>query len=223
MSSLKPIHIYSHQGGPNPWKVVILLEELGIPYEQEFMEMSQLHQKPFEKITPNGRVPAIFDPNNDFTLWESGAILEYIQETYDKENKFGASGLDKFLVKQWLHFQVSGQGPYTGQAVWFAKNHPEKIESAVARYKKEIVRMLGVLNAGLEGKTYLVAEKHTIADLAFLPWDSFVSSILGDEYEQLDVPNKLPHYYAWRTRLFERPAVKKAFADREAAMAAQNK
>lgn len=63
----------------------------------------------------------------------------------------------------------------------------------------------------------------TIADLAFLPWDSFVSSILGDEYEQLDVPNKLPHYYAWRTRLFERPAVKKAFADREAAMAAQNK
>jgi glutathione S-transferase len=65
--------------------VAIILEELGLPYEHEFMDMSILHTPVYEKINPNGRVPAITDPNTGITLWESGAIIEYLIETYDTQ------------------------------------------------------------------------------------------------------------------------------------------
>lgn len=66
----KPIHLYSHATGPNPWKVVIFLEELGIPYETEFVDFSVIKSEPFISVNPNGRVPAIKDPNTGITLWE---------------------------------------------------------------------------------------------------------------------------------------------------------
>lgn len=72
------------------------------------IDMAELHKPPFEKINVNGRVPAIEDPNTGITLWESGAIIEYLQETYDKNNTLNyTSTPEKYLVKQWLHFQVS--------------------------------------------------------------------------------------------------------------------
>ena len=88
-----------------------MLEELGLPYETQIIDFSELNKEPFEKLNPNGRVPAIEDPNTDMTLWESGAIIEYLLETYDKENKFSyTKGPEKFQQKSWLHFQMSGQG-----------------------------------------------------------------------------------------------------------------
>lgn len=97
--------------GPNPWKVAIVLEELGVPYETQLMDFSELKKDPFESINPNGRVPAIEDPNTGMNLWESGAIIEYLLETYDKEDKLSyAKGAEKFQTKCWLHFQMSGQG-----------------------------------------------------------------------------------------------------------------
>lgn len=112
----------------------------------------------FFEINPNGRLPAIVDPNNnDLTLWESGAILEYIVETYDKENKLNPTDpADKWHLKQYLHFQMSGQGPYYGQFIWFSVYHPEDVPSAKTRYENEIVRVVGVLDTILKGKEYLV-------------------------------------------------------------------
>jgi glutathione S-transferase len=83
-------------------------------------------QNPYTSINPNGRVPAVQDPNTGITLWESGAILEYLVETYDKNNtvSFAAGTTQYFEAKQWLHYQMSGQGPYFGQAVWFTVYHP---------------------------------------------------------------------------------------------------
>jgi glutathione S-transferase len=122
--------------------------------------MGDLKKPPFEKINVNGRVPAIEDPNTGITLWESGAIIEYLTEVYDTKNTLSfASSPEKYLVKQWLHFQMSGQGPYYGQAAWFAKFHPEQIDSAKDRYFEQIKRVLGVLNKALEGKQYLVGDK----------------------------------------------------------------
>jgi len=124
--------------------------------------MADLKKPPFEKLNPNGRVPAIEDPNTGITLWESGAIVEYLVETYDTKHSLTyASSPEKYFVKQWLHFQMSGQGPYFGQAAWFEKFHPEKIESAKERYKNEIKRVLKVLDKHLEssGKGYLVGDK----------------------------------------------------------------
>lgn len=66
----KPITLYSHASGPNPWKVAILLEELGLPYETVYLQFSDLKKEPFESKNPNGRVPAIEDPNTGVTMFE---------------------------------------------------------------------------------------------------------------------------------------------------------
>jgi glutathione S-transferase len=112
-STLKPIKVWG-QGGPNPPKVAMVLEELGIPYEIEPLPISEVKSPKYLAINPNGRLPAIQDPNTGITLWESGAIVEYLIETYDKEYKlsFPAGTTEYFHAKQWLFFQTTGQGPY---------------------------------------------------------------------------------------------------------------
>lgn len=106
-SSIKPIKIYGKHG-PNPPKVRMVAEELSLPYDLEDIQFDQLKKPDFLKINPNGRMPAIHDPNNDFTLWESGAIIEYLTEKYDTENKisFAQGSNEYYLAKQWLAFQV---------------------------------------------------------------------------------------------------------------------
>lgn len=112
------------------------------------------------KINPNGRTPTIEDPNTGITLWESGAILEYLVETYDKDHKISIpTSPEKYHIKQYLHFQMSGQGPYFGQTTWFRKFHPEDVPSAKKRYDEQLVRVVEVLDGILKGKTYLVGEK----------------------------------------------------------------
>ena len=93
-------------------------------------------------------------------MWESGAILEYLVDTYDKENKLdGENTKDKWLVKQFLMFQMSGQGPYFGQMFWYNVFEPESIPSAKKRYADQTDRVLMVLDKCLEGKEYLVGGK----------------------------------------------------------------
>ncbi len=106
-SSLKPIKTYG-KGGPNPPKVIIILEELGLPYEVIPTPFSDVKKPEYLSINPNGRLPAIYDPNTDLTLWESGAIIEYLVETYDKDNKisFPQGSNESYLTKQWLYYQV---------------------------------------------------------------------------------------------------------------------
>lgn len=70
MANIKPLKLYSHAGGPNPWKVAIILEELGLPYESKFLDFSQVKQEPYVSLNPNGRIPALEDPNTNITLWE---------------------------------------------------------------------------------------------------------------------------------------------------------
>ncbi|KAG4437564.1 hypothetical protein IFR05_006951 [Cadophora sp. M221] len=217
----KPITLYGHTSGPNPWKVAIVLEELNIPYEHKLLEFPDLKKPPFEKICVNGRVPAIEDPNTGITLWESGAIVEYLQETYDMANTLTyTSSPEKYLVKQWLHFQMSGQGPYFGQGVWFMKFHPEKIESAQKRYIDHIKRVWAVIDKHLTttGSQYLVGDKCTIADLAFIPWDMRIPFIFGDDHSK-NMERDYPAYFAWNKRLMQRPAVQKVEKDNQAAIA----
>lgn len=115
----------------------------------------------FAKINPNGRLPAIQDPNNDnLILWEPGAIVEYLIEKYDKDHKLSLPGeADKWHLRRWLYFQVTGQGPYYGQAVWFEKYHPEDVPSAKKRYLDEVERVWGVLESVLKDRQYLVGDK----------------------------------------------------------------
>jgi glutathione S-transferase len=106
MSSLKPVTIHGKRG-PNPSKVRMLVEEIGLPYELHDVDFAVIKEPEYLAVNPNGRIPAIHDPNNNLTLWESGAIIEYLIEKYDTERKlsFEPGSKEAYLAKQWLFFQ----------------------------------------------------------------------------------------------------------------------
>ena len=107
-SKFKPFLLHSHKLGPNPWKVAIVLEELELPYTTKFWETPDMKMPEYLAISVNGRVPALQDPNNaNFTLWESGAIISYLADTYDVQGKISHKARnEKHLEQQWLYFQV---------------------------------------------------------------------------------------------------------------------
>ncbi|KAI9654951.1 MAG: glutathione S- transferase, nitrogen catabolite repression regulator [Bathelium mastoideum] len=207
-SASNPIILYSHASGPNPWKISILLEELGLAYETRFKEFPDLKVEPYISLNPNGRVPAIEDRNTGIVLAESGAIIQYLIDTYDTEGRLTySSSTEKYKLLQWLAFQISGQGPYFGQKAWFSNFHAEKVPSAEKRYADEIKRVLGVIDAHLvkQQTEYLVGNKVTYADLAWITWNSLLGWLVPD----LDWQKEFPAFAAWNSRLLARPAVKK--------------
>ena len=218
-SQIKPIKVWG-QGGPNPPKVAIILAELGLPYEIDPIPFSEVKNPEYLAINPNGRIPAIHDPNTGLTLWESGAILEYLIERYDTEHRlsFAPGTPESYHAKQWLFYQVSGQGPYYGQAVFFKKYHPEQLPSAIERYVKEINRVSGVLDKYLAEQKqkhgggdgpWLVGNKISYADLAFAPWQGLLGRVLEkDEYDD----DNYPHVKEWIGKMVSREAVKGVLA-----------
>ncbi|KAJ5446910.1 glutathione S-transferase nitrogen catabolite repression regulator [Penicillium cf. griseofulvum] len=220
--SLKPITLWGHGGTPNPWKVAMILEELNIHYEHKFIDLADLKKEPFESINPNGRVPAIEDPNTGISLWESGAILEYLVDTYDKQHtiSFAAGSKEYYESKQWLHYQMSGQGPYFGQAAWFTIYHAEKLPSAIERYISEIRRVSGVLNRWLENKKYLVGGKYSYVDAAFVTWFGVVTLLWSDK---IDIEKDFPHVNAWLNLIKARPAIAKVLDDKAKVRVAERK
>jgi glutathione S-transferase len=185
--------------------------------------LSKVKEPEYLAINPNGRIPAIYDPNTDLTLWESGAIIEYLVEKYDKDNRisFAPGTNESYHTRQWLYYQVSGQGPYFGQASWFKKFHPEKVPSALERYVKEVNRVTGVLENYLlkqkeqygngNGGPWLVGDKYTFADLAFAPWQTIVEIVVKPEDGySLD---EFPTVKDWVARIKSRKAVSKVFED----------
>ncbi|CAG8948970.1 hypothetical protein HYFRA_00002098 [Hymenoscyphus fraxineus] len=192
MTSLTPLKLYG-KGLPNPAKISMLLSLLSIPYEYQPIDFSGVKKPEFLAINPNGRLPAIHDPNTNFTIWESGAIMEYLVDRYDKEGKYGfVSGTEEYYcAKQWFLFQLTGQGPYFGQYIWFTKYHSEKLPSVIERYYKEINRVTGVLEGALAKQKeafpsgdgpWLVGNKLSYVDLSFVPWQAIVSKALPKEH-----------------------------------------
>ncbi|KAG6001353.1 hypothetical protein E4U21_004429 [Claviceps maximensis] len=218
MSPTKPLILYSHAGGPNPWKVAIILEELSVPYETKFLDFPAAKSEPFLSLNPNGRLPGLEDPNTNVSVWESGAIIDYLIDQYDTTQKLSyATSPEKHQTRSWEHFQMSGQGPYFGQLVWFLRYSPDKIPAAVDRYSKEVERVTGVIDAHLrKNKTdYLVGDRVTYADLMFVPW----AVLIVDFVKDIDL-SRFEAYSAWLKRLTDRPVVAGVLKQREAAMAA---
>lgn len=229
---LKPIKVWG-AGGPNVPKIHIFLEELGLPYEIIPTALSEVKNPEYVAINPNGRIPAILDPNTGITVWESGAIVEYLIELYDKERRlsFAPGTAEYFHTKQWLFFQTTGQAPYYGQLTWFKVYHAERLPSAVERYVKELNRVTGVLDTYLAQQEeklgaasisssngpWLVGNKVSYADLAWVSWQTIIARVASKE--QYDVDN-FPHVKAWLDKLLEREPVKAALATAAAAHAA---
>ena len=186
---------------PNGYKVSILLEELELDYKVHKIDMGKQEQKEkwFLQLNPNGRIPVIKDRENKLVVFESGAILLYLAEKF---NKFIPSDRKKRIeVIQWLMFQMSGIGPMQGQANVFYRYLDKKIPIAISRYQNECRRLYEVLNAQLKNKEWL-CEEYSIADIANWTWVR-IYFWSGVNIEGLD------NLARWMKQMEERPACKK--------------
>jgi glutathione S-transferase len=182
---------------PNGWKISIALEEMGLPYEVKVIDFATNEQKSdwYVKLNPNGRIPALLD--DDFALFESGAILIYLAEKTGKFLPRDVQGRSRVI--QWLMFQMSGVGPMMGQANVFLRYFPEKIQAAIDRYQREVTRLFGVMDKQLATHEY-IAGTYSIADMALWPWVS------GYEWSGVSV-DEFAHLKRWLTLVGGRPAV----------------
>jgi glutathione S-transferase/GST-like protein len=191
---------------PNGWKVSIALEELGIPYTVHTLDLSKGEQKQdwYLRLNPNGRIPTIVDRgNDDFAVFESGAILIYLAERAGRLLPHDPKGRSRVI--QWLMFQMSGVGPMMGQANVFLRYAPEKIPYAIDRYQREVRRLFGVLEAQLALHEYVAGNDYSIADIAHWSW------IHGHEWSGVSLDD-LPHLAKWLERVAARPAVQRGRA-----------
>ncbi len=191
-------------GTPNGKKVSIMLEEIDLPYEVHPINLGQGDQfKPeYLAINPNNKIPSIIDTDGpggkSLTLFESGAILMYLAEKTGK--LWPADMRQRYLVIQWLMFQMGGVGPMFGQANYFFRLE-EKVPYAIERYHKEALRLYGVVEKALGQNEYL-AGKYSIADIATYPW------VWRHEMHHVKL-EEFPYVKAWYDKISERPAVKR--------------
>ena len=185
---------------PNGQKVSIALEEMQLPYELHAIDFSKGQQKQadYVKFSPNGKIPAIIDrDNDDFAVFESGAILIYLAEKTGKFMPTDTKG--RSIVLQWLMLQMAGVGPMMGQAVVFLNYFDETLPAVIDRYKNESNRLLGVLDTRLGEAEYLAGD-YSIADMATYPWVS--------RHEMIGLfTDELPHLQRWLDLMSKRSAV----------------
>jgi len=203
----KPIDVY-YASTPNGHKATIMLEELGVPYELKFIRIGRGDQfKPeFLAISPNNKIPAIVDPEGPdgkpISVFESGAILKYLALKFGKF--YPADMRAQVKVDEWLFWQVGGFGPMLGQNNHFNRYAPEKIPYAIKRYGDESHRLYRVLDTQLRGQEFIAGE-YSIADIATIGWSNGYGS------HGIDIA-EFPDFAAWRDRINNRPAVKRALA-----------
>lgn len=187
---------------PNGHKAAIALEELGLPYQVHALSFERKEQKAaaFLRINPNGRIPAIVDrDNDDFAVFESGAILIYLAEKTGRLLPSDAKGRSRVL--QWLMFQMGGVGPMQGQANVFFRYFPEKLQGAIDRYQHETRRLYEVLDARLGEVEYLAGD-YSIADIATFPW------VRAHDWAGVSLEG-LENLQRWRDAIEARPAAQR--------------
>ena len=164
---------------PNPMKVALLLEELGLPYKAIPIDtrLGQQHTAEFKAINPNAKVPVIQD--GDATVFDSNAILLYLAEREGKFIPSVAQAKQRGEMVSWLLFIASGIGPFSGQSVHFRMVAPEPKEYALNRYDFEAHRHWNVLETHLSTRTYMLGDEYSIVDMAFWGWSRILPFVLG--------------------------------------------
>jgi GST-like protein len=206
------IQLYS-LNTPNGVKVSIMLEETGLAYEPHLVDITsnENHSREFLSLNPNGKIPAIIDPQGPggkpLALFESGAILIYLA---DKSGKFLSSdAAERYLAIQWVFFQNAGIGPMFGQVGYFNKFAGKEIadKRPLQRYVDEAKRLLAVLEDRLADRPWIMGEDYSIADISTLGW---VRNLITF-YEARDLVgfDTLTNVPAWLERGLARPAVQR--------------
>ena len=203
------IQLYSFPT-PNGVKVSITLEETGLPYEPHAIDImkNETWTPEFLSLNPNGKIPAIIDPNGPggkpIGLFESGAILIYLA---DKSGKLLPSDpARRYETIQWVFFQMAAVGPMFGQLGFFHKFAGKDIadKRPLERYRDESKRLIGVMERRLTGRKWFMDDDYTIADIAHVGW---VRNLIGF-YEAGDLVGikDFPNVLAWLDRAMARPA-----------------
>jgi len=201
---------------PNGVKVSVMLEETGLPYEPHLVDFDSNEQRSpeFRSLNPYGKIPAILDPDGPggqpLPLFESGAILIYLA---DKSGQFlPRDPAARYQSIQWLMFQMGGVGPMFGQLGFFHKFAGKDYEDKRPRerYVAESRRLLEVLEARLAGRTWIMGDAYTIADMAIFPW---VRNLIGFyEAGELVGIASFPHVTRALDAFLARPAVLRGVA-----------
>jgi len=198
---------------PNGVKVGIMLEESGLPYEPHRVDImaNESHDPAFLALNPNGKIPAIYDPDGPggkpLALFESGAILIYLA---DKSGQFlSADAATRYETIQWLMWQMGGAGPIFGQLGFFHKFAGKDYEDKRPRdrYAVESARLLGVLNDRLAAREWIIDEGYSIADISLLGW---VRNLIGF-YDAAEIVGfaRFEHVQRWLDAGLARPAVQR--------------
>lgn len=206
------IQLYS-LNTPNGVKVSIMLEESGLAYEPHLVDImkNESHTPEFLSLNPNGKIPAIVDPDGPggqaIGLFESGAILLYLA---DKSGRFIATDpVLRWETIQWVFFQMAAIGPIFGQVGFFNKFAGKEIadKRPLQRYVDESKRLLGVVEQRLEGRTWIMGEDYSIADIAMIGWiNNLITFYEARELVEFD---SFPRVGAWLERGLARPAVQR--------------
>ena len=201
---------------PNGVKVSIMLEEIGLPYEPHLVDIGKNESwtPEFLSLNPNGKIPAIIDPNGPggkpLGLFESGAILIYLAEKTGK--LLPADPARRYETIEWVFFQMAFIGPMFGQLGFFHKFAGREYEDKRPRdrYAAESKRLLGVMDARLAGQEWIMGDEYSIADISMLGW---VRNLIGF-YEARDLVafDTLKNVPAWLERGLARPAVQRGLA-----------
>ena len=186
---------------PNGHKISCTLEALEIPYKTHAINLMEGEQltKNFLQISPNGRIPAIVDSENNLSIFESGAILIYLADK--KGQLIPTSTKERSNVIQWLMFQMSGIGPMMGQANVFFRYMPEKIPTAIDRYQNECRRLFKVLDKQLSKQDWIAGD-YSIADIANWCW------VRTYKWSGVNVEG-LDNLMSWSKRMYEQPGMLK--------------
>ena len=206
MAKGRPVDLY-YWPTPNGWKITIMLEELGVPYEVKYVNIGKGDQfaPDFLAIAPNNRMPAIVDPDGPdgrpVSVFESAAILMYLgrkfRRFYPVEDE-----RRRVEVEEWLAWQVANVGPVFGHNNHFRHYAPEKVPYAIARFGNEAHRLYRVLDTRLTGRDF-VAGEYSIADMALIGW------VKAYERQGVDI-GEFPNVRRWIDALLARPAVDRA-------------
>ncbi|MCV2865190.1 glutathione S-transferase N-terminal domain-containing protein [Albidovulum sediminicola] len=196
---------------PNGWKLTIALEEMELPYRLHLIDIDHgaQHAPAFQKISPNGRIPAIVDPDGPggepVSIFESGAILLYLGR---KTGRFlGTSERERLRVLEWLMWQMGGLGPMAGQAHHFLRVVPRarpELDATYSqdRYRAETARLYAVLDRQLAHHEFIAGDFLSVADFAAWPWAS-------QWIRQEQVLEEMPHVARWLRQLGARPALRR--------------
>ena len=189
---------------PNGRKVSIMLEECKLDYNLipiNIIKDEQFEEK-FLNISPNNKIPAIYDHETNISMMESGSILLYLSE---KTGVFSPKNdTDRWKRDEWLMFQMASLGPMLGQVHHFIKFNAGKSAYAEERYYNEAMRIYGVLDKRLGESQFVAGKDYGIVDISIWPW------ISRYEWQNIDL-NKFSNILRWYKEIASREAVIKGY------------